>query len=155
MELGTLPSAGCGIITRVQDDRSQVTELVVPRWADSRKTETVTPVPSPQQVEQALRHLDGNQLNDLYLKTSDVLSFLGICGGAGRYMVTIANHHDGFAQLLNTQDPSEAEEHIMCGGQLTRFSRRYLVGPQTALTAAVHYLHTAQPAPALSWERYR
>jgi hypothetical protein len=36
----------------------------------------------------------------------------------------------------------------------TRFPRRYLVDLQTALTAAVHYLHTAQAAPALSWEWY-
>jgi hypothetical protein len=43
----------------------------------------------------------------------------------------------------------------MCGGQLTRFPRRYLVDLQTALTAAVHYLDTAQATPALSWEWYR
>jgi hypothetical protein len=137
------------------DDRPQVTELVAPRWADGRNTETVTPAPTSLQVEQALRQLDGRQLNDLYLKTSDALTYLGICGGAGRYMVTFTDHHERFAQLLNTQDPSEAEEHIMCGGQLTTFPRRHLVSLQTALSAAVHYLHTAQAAPALSWEWYR
>jgi hypothetical protein len=87
----------------VQDDRPQVTELVAPRWASGRKTETITPAPSRRQVEQALRHLDGKRLNDLYLKTPDALTYLSICGGAGRYMVTIADHHRRFAQLLNAQ----------------------------------------------------
>jgi hypothetical protein len=56
-------------------------------------SETVTPAPSRLQVEQALWDLDGERLNDLYLRTSDGLTFLGICGDAGRYQVTIADHH--------------------------------------------------------------
>ena len=78
------------------------------------------------------RALNGKQLNDLYLNTSDTLTYLGVCGGAGRYMVTLTEHHERFAQLLNTQDSSNAqEEQIMCGGQLTRFPRRHLVDLQT------------------------
>jgi Immunity protein Imm1 len=106
-------------------------------------------------VEQALRQLDGRQLNDLYLRTSDDLTFLGICGGAGRYMVTLTDHHDTFARLLNPQDSSETEEDIRCGGQRTPFPRRYLVNFQAALGAAVHYLRTAQAAPELSWRWYQ
>lgn len=96
-------------------------------------TKTVVSFPSRRQVEQAIGHLDGKQLNDLYLNTSDTLTYLGVCGGAGRYMVTLTEHHERFAQLLNTQDSSNAqEEQIMCGGQLTRFPRRHLADLQTA-----------------------
>jgi L-alanine-DL-glutamate epimerase-like enolase superfamily enzyme len=127
-------------------------EMVAPRWA-GRMTKTVVSFPSRRQVEQAIGHLDGKQLNDLYLNTSDSLTYLGVCGGAGRYMVTLTEHHERFAQLLNTQDSSNTqEEQIMCGGQLTRFPRRHLVDLQTAVTAAIHYLDTGQAAPTLSWE---
>ena len=127
--------------------------MVAPRWA-SRMTKTVVSSPSRSQVEQAIGHLDGKQLNDLYLNTSDTPTYMGICGGAGRYLVTLTEHHERFAQLLNTQHPSDTQEAIMCGGQLTRFPLRHLVDLQTAVTAAVHYLDTAQPAPTLSWEWY-
>jgi L-alanine-DL-glutamate epimerase-like enolase superfamily enzyme len=143
----------------VEDHRPQVSKLVAPRWPDGggslRERETSIGSPARRDVEQALRHLDGKEFNDLYLRTSDAETYLGICGGAGRYMVAICDHNEQFGQLLNTQDPSDVEEHIMCGGQLTRFSRRHLVDLQTALTAAVHYLATAEAAPTLSWEWYR
>jgi hypothetical protein len=145
---------GYGIITTVQDDRPQVTQLAAPRWGGGM-SETITPAPSRLQVEQALRDLDGGRLNDLYLRTSDDLTYLGICGGAGRYQVTIADHHERFAQLVNTRDPSAVKESIRCGGQLTPFPRRHLVDFDTALSAAVHYLHAGEADPTLIWEWYR
>jgi hypothetical protein len=108
----------------VQHDRLQVTELLAPRWSSGGKTETVTVAPSRLQVEQALRNLDGKDFNDLYLNTADALTFLGVCGGVGRYQVSIADHHERFAQLLNIHDPSQVEELIRCGGQRTAFPRR-------------------------------
>lgn len=69
-------------------------------------------------------------------------------------MVTICEHHERFSQLLNAQDSSDIQEHIVCGGQPASFHRRHLVDLQTALTAATHYLATAHAAPALSWECY-
>ncbi len=146
-------NAGCswGMICSVRHDGPQVAELVAPRWRPGTRT-TETVVPSPRDVEQAVRHLDGNEYNDLYLRTSDAGTFLGIGGGAGRYMVAICKHGERFGQLLNTHDPSDVRERIMCGGQQTGFPRRHLVDLQTALTAAAHYLATAQAAPTLSWE---
>lgn len=130
---------------------------MAPRWphaTGSPATETVIPFPSPRDVEQALRHLDGREFNDLYLRTSDTETFLAVGGGAGRYMVAISEHGARFGQLLSTRDPSDMHEQIMCGGQLTQFPRHHLVDLQTALTAAAHYLTTVQAAPALSWEWY-
>jgi hypothetical protein len=127
--------------------------MVTPRWRPgSRSTENVVPIPSQRDVEHAVQKLDGNEYNDLYLRTTDGDTFLGIGGGAGRYMVAICEHAERFGQLVNAQDPSDVAEHIMCGGQLTEFPRRHLVDLQTALTAAAHYLATAEAAPMLSWE---
>ena len=97
--------------------------MVTPRWRPgSRSTENVVPIPSQRDVENAVRQLDGNEYNDLYLRTTDGDTFLGIGGGAGRYMVAICEHNQRFGQLLNTQDLSDVQEDIICGGQLTRFA---------------------------------
>lgn len=141
-------------MSSVREDGLQVAELVTPRWQPGRTEQTVIPSPARHHLELALRLLDGNQLNDLYLKTSDAETYLGICGGAGRYMVAICEHNQRFAQLLNTNDPSDVHEQIICGGQPTRFPRRHLVDLQTAQAAAVHYLATAEADPALSWAWY-
>jgi Immunity protein Imm1 len=140
----------------VEDHQPPVIELLAPQWptGSSSRRDTIIGSPTQRDVEQALQHLDGKEFNDLYLNTADSLTYLGVCGGAGRYMVTLTEHHERFAQLLNTQDSSNTQEAIMCGGQRTRFPRRHLVDLQTALTAAVHYVDTAQAAPTLSWEWY-
>ena len=115
-------------------------------------TETVVRSPTQRRVEQALRQLDGSEFHDLYLRTPDINTFLGICGGPARYMVGISDHAERFAQLLNLSDPSEIREDIMCGGQSTSIPHRFLVDLQSALTAAVFYLATTQAAPTLTWE---
>jgi len=129
--------------------------MVAPQRLPGGSTdEIVVHNPSRRQVEQAIRHLDGEGFHDLFLypAISDVETFLGIGGGAGRYFVGISDHAERVGQVLNTKDPSDVREDIMCGGQVTSVPRRFLVDLQTAVTAAVHYLDTAAAAPALSWE---
>lgn len=129
--------------------------MVAPRWLPGGCTdETVVHNPSRRQVEQATRHLDGEEFHDLFLYPgiSDAETLLGIGGGAGRYFVGISDHAERVGQVLNDKDPSDVCEDIMCGGQVTSIPRRFLVDLQTAVTAAVHYFDTADAAPMLSWE---
>ncbi len=144
-----------GIILGVDDDRGQVAKMVAPRWLPGGSTDdAAVHDPSRRQVEQAIRHLDGEEFHDLFLYPgiSDVETFLGISGGAGRYFAGISDHAERAGQVLNTKDPSDVCEDIMYGGQVTSVPRRFLVDLQTAVTAAAHYLDTADAAPALSWE---
>jgi Immunity protein Imm1 len=145
----------CGIILGVDDERGQVAKMVAPRWLPGGSTdETVVYDPSRRQVEQAIRHLDGEEFHGLFLYPGicDVEAFLGIGGGAGRYFVGISDHAERAGQVLNTQDPSDVCEDVMCGGQVTSIPRRFLVDLQTAVTAAVHYLDTGAADPTLSWD---
>ena len=62
--------------------------MVTPRSRPGGSTnETIVRFPSLHQVEQAIRHLDGEEFHDLFLYpgTSGIETFLGISGGAGRY----------------------------------------------------------------------
>jgi hypothetical protein len=129
--------------------------MVTPRWLPGGSTdETIVHDPSRRQVEQAIRRLDGEEFHGLFLYpgTSDVETFLGIGGGAGRYFVGISDHAERVGQVLNAKDPSDVCEDIMCGGQVTSIARRFLVDLQTAVTAAMHYLDSADAAATLSWE---
>lgn len=134
------------------DGRLRVTEMAAPGPPPGTQT-TPVPLPSRQQVEQAVRHLDGKEFHDVYLHTTDPEAFLGICGGPDRYAV-ILTEHERFGLVDNTHDPSEATAEVMCGGQPSTFTRRHLVDLPTALLAAAHFLETAQAAPSLSWEWY-
>jgi hypothetical protein len=116
--------------------------------------EEVTSNPSPDAVEAAIRRLNNAELHDVFLMTPDLDTFLGVSGGAGRYIVTISIRSERFAHLLNPDDPSDVEEEMMCGGQITPFPRRYLVKLATAILAALHYLETREAAPGLSWHWY-
>jgi hypothetical protein len=84
-------------------------------------TETVVRYPTRDHVKHALWQLDGKEVNDLYLRTSGSETYLGICGGPERYMVTLTEHAERFAQLLDPEEPSQVRAEIMCGGQLTSF----------------------------------
>jgi len=107
--------------------------------------------PTRRDVEDAVRRL-GTEFHDVYLVTStDPIAFLGACGGPDRYGV-IVTERDRLANIVNIHELSEDCEQIMCGGQLTEFRCCNLVDLQTALIAAVHYLDTAEAAPALYWE---
>lgn len=130
--------------------------LTVPRWSISGSgvDEVRTIAPTREAVETAIRRLNNADFNDLYLATSDPETFLGVCGGNGRYMVSATIRNERFAQLVNVDDPSDVEEHIMCGGQLSNFPRRYLVDLSTAVAAGLHYLATGEAAPDMRWEWY-
>lgn len=137
-------------------DARQVTEMVALRLSGGHRQETVVRFPSHRQAQEAVLQLDGRRFSDLYLyrhpRNTDAETFLGICGGAGRYFVGISDHAERIGQLINAEDPSGAEESILVGGEPTSLPRRFLVDLQTAMTAATHYLVTAPAAPALSWD---
>jgi hypothetical protein len=135
----------------VVDDRPRVIQMHAPRIP--RGADDVIDAPSRHDVEQAIRRLDGSAFHDVILGTSDPAAFMGICGGPDRYGVQVYEHQQ-FAHIVNIHDSSEATEEVMCGGQPTGFTRRHLVEFQTALTAAAHYLDTAEPAPVLTWDWY-
>jgi len=67
-------------------------------------------------------------------------------------VVEICDRGQQFGQLINTQELSETQERIMCGGQQTSLSRRHLVDLHPALTAALRYLASAEPHPAITCE---
>jgi hypothetical protein len=119
----------------VDDDRRQVAKMVAPRWLRGGSTdETISRFPSRRQLEQAIRPLDGKEFHDLfiYLSTSDIETFLGISGGAGCF-VGISDHAERVGQVLNTDDPSDVRNFMMCGGVPTSIPRRFLVDLQAAV----------------------
>ena len=141
-------------MSSVDAERNGVSiRLEAPRWHPDHADDVVVSNPSPEAVEGAIQRLNNRDYNDIYLMTSDPDVFLGVCGGNGRYMVTVVwAREDRFGQLVNPQDGSDAQETIMCGGQRTPVPRRYLVDVTTALTAAWHYLDVREAAPELTWE---
>ena len=94
--------------------------LTACEWTRGRMNEVVFDDPSWQDVENAIRALDGQTRNDVYL-TADRLNpdtWLVVGGGNGRYIVTGAIDVDKeFPALIDAGRPDEPQEALVVGGQ--------------------------------------
>jgi hypothetical protein len=112
--------------------------LLICDWSNLRKRDTEIPFPAWTQVEEAIRALDNKNLNDLYLtpQTGSLETFLGIGGGAGRYLVTGSNAGNSFPTLLDSESTDSALAPLLVGGQLGEYPRHWIVSLDAAVGAA-------------------
>jgi hypothetical protein len=132
-------------------------ELRCPRstWASGQEEEVVQE-PSWRDVEAAIRRLDGEEYNDVYLERPDERKWLAVGGGSGRYfvMLTIEAHTPDESWLVAcSEGGDEAVESLVVGGQPGNYPARQVVPLELALDAAKAFYATGEPALMLRWER--
>ena len=103
----------------------------------------------PDMVHSAIAALDGHGEIEL-LGTG---SWLSIAGGPDRLFIGYCNDADPQILQALADRPSEEAIEVIVGGQQTTLAPEYLVSPQVAQTAALHFLATGQPSPDIAWER--
>jgi hypothetical protein len=113
--------------------------LTACEWTHGRMNEVVFDDPSWQDVENAIRALDGQTRNDVYL-TADRLNpdtWLVVGGGNGRYIVTGAIDVDKeFPALIDAGRPDEPQEALVVGGQEGLYPANWVLTFETALSGA-------------------
>jgi Immunity protein Imm1 len=95
--------------------------------------------PQWPQIEVAIRALNNQNLNDIYLTPSRDTpgTYLSVGGGAGRYLVTGAIGIDEkFPMLVDEHSDDESLRPLVVGGQGGEFPARWLVSLEAALSAA-------------------
>jgi hypothetical protein len=94
--------------------------------------------PSWNDIETAIRALDNADRNDLYLTPIHASpdTFIGVGGGAGRYIVHESEGGKRFPTLSNPDSTDERLEPLCVGGQLGEYPARWIVDLQRALAAA-------------------
>jgi len=127
--------AGMSLLYRVEVSMP-VDLMKVCRWQANRGNDVVEH-PTWDAIETAIRTLNNNDQDDLYLylDAGDEETFLGVCGGDGRYFVS-GSDDAGYPTLLDeSKDESEMED-IVIGGQDSEVPANQIVDLSAALAAA-------------------
>jgi immunity protein Imm1 of predicted polymorphic toxin system len=108
-------------------------------WAAASGRDTDVAQPSWDDVERAIRALDGRARNDLYLypDANDHGTWLCVGDGHGRYILTGGIGIDlEFPTLVESGRPAIPEEALVVGGQERIFPANWVVSLDVALSGA-------------------
>lgn len=111
--------------------------MTVCRWVETRCERSDTRDPSWDSVEAAIRALNNEDRNDVYLypRKSDSETYLCVGGGAGRYVVTGSVGNQTFPTVVEPSVAPGRYEVIVVGGQASRFPAEHILTLDVALPA--------------------
>ena len=117
---------------------------------DSDATEVKNP--SWEQIETAIRRLDGKTCTLVILGVGDPVPHMAIGGGGdGKYIVYATTDNLSFQTLVNPSAPP-GKCMLVAGGQAGDYALKICVGLQEALLAAKTYAETGEVDSGLTWE---
>jgi hypothetical protein len=133
-----------------------VRELSAPRWRGGGYTDSVTDTPSWNDVEEAIRALNADDLNDVYLEGPEEARMV-IGGGAGRYLISVDVPNSEvvvkhFSPVNAAADSNELIE-LVVAGSLGEWFATELVDLDVALAAARSYYEDGTLTDVVRWER--
>ena len=129
--------------------------LEILEWHGTDLRDQVVEHPSLEAVREAVRALDANVRNDVYLRlhADTPAPWLCVGGGAGRYVVTGALDDVTFPTLADPLREGAPEEYVLVGGQTGNYPGHWVHPLDTALRAAEHFWRTGEFGGAgLTWE---
>ena len=135
--------------TQRSDGLVFVTVLRIESWVRNMNQIREVMAPTLQQIEAAIRELDGETRNLLTLGTGSV-AHMGIGGGPSSYIVYATFDNDTFHNLIVPS--AEGVTRLVAGGQESEYPARLCVGIRQALAAARTFGAFGTLDPALSWE---
>ena len=128
-------------------------KLVVNRMdgpADSDRRQVKNP--TWEQIEIAIRRLDGDRCTLLILGIGDPVPHMGIGGGEdGRYIVYATPDNLSFHTLINPNAPP-GKCMLKAGGQVGNYALKKCVSLREALLAVKTYAETGEVDAGLTWE---
>jgi len=109
--------------------------------------------PAWNDIEKAIRRLDGNTCSLLVLGIGDPVPHMAIGGGdAGKYTVYVTPDNWTFHSLVNSHAQA-GRSYLVAGGQLGDYANKHVVGLEDVLRAAHAYAETGGLDPGLLWEK--
>lgn len=109
--------------------------------------------PSWDDIEAAIRRLDGEACTLLILGIGDPVPHMGVGGGeGGNYVVYVTPDNLTFINLINPKAPKGTCE-LKAGGQYGDYDLKLCVSLVDALAAAKTYAETGQLNSTSTWEK--
>ena len=124
------------LVTRI-DGPEDCAEQLSPNWED---------------IEKAIRRMDGNLCSLVILGIGDPTPHMGIGGGRdGKYVLYATPDNWVFYNLVDP-NASPGEQVLIAGGQPAEYPNRQCLGLAEVLCAAKTYSETGQLDSSLVWE---
>jgi hypothetical protein len=124
------------------------------KWDGNHQESDEIDYPTLEQVEAAIRHLDGQSRTSIGLETVGA-AYMGVGGGhEGRYVVFATYDNATFYNLADPVSGSAADAPIRLnvGGQAGDYPARLCVRLDTAILAARTFAADGTLEGSLSWE---
>jgi hypothetical protein len=123
-----------------------IDQLTVCEWEGANLRTDIVADPSWGQVETAVRRLDNQRFNDLYLQPDGNNSEVYLCvgGGNGRYVLAGALSGEVFPSLIDPARAPEPAELVTVGGQEGDYPANAVHDLETTLTAVRAFWSTGR-----------
>lgn len=129
-----------------------VTDLSIENWIDRFNQEEVIETPTWNQIETAIRELNGKNKTLVTIGAEDD-TYMSIGGGAeGKYIVTATFDNFDFYVLVNLLKVDNQIEKLVVGGQKGNYSKKMCVDLLPSLLAARTFAESGRLDTLLSWE---
>ncbi len=128
-----------------------ITQFSVEDWIGNQNKGCVEPARSWQEIESAIRELDGHHKTLVTLET-DSETHMAVGGGQGKYVVYLTFDNESFHNLV---DPfkSDIEESVIVGGQEGFYPAKSYVDLNTTLKAAKTFAELGAIEKSVIWEK--
>ena len=123
--------------------------MITDEWEGVHSNNRVVEDVPREQLEAAIRHLDGERHTQVVLQQRDHSNLI-LGGGSGRFNVVVATPDDRFFVLTDPEKP-EGTEQLIAGGQLGDYPAKTIVSLESALQAARVYFDLGMPDATQDW----
>ncbi len=127
--------------------------LTICEWIDRSVKHTEVKNPSWCEIEEAIRSLNNGERNDIYLVPDENApeTYLGIGGGAGRYLVTGSVRNERFPTIVDPNKEPTPKELLLVGGQDGDYPANWIIDLETALRAAKVFYDAGTFGQGANW----
>lgn len=127
-----------------------VSDISVEKWVGNRNEGDLIESPTWNQIETAIRELDGKSKTLVTLGADDE-TYMSVGGGnSGKYVVTATFDNLNFHVLIDLSKP-DAIEKLVVGGQEGNYPAKMCVDLLQCLVAARTFTESGFLDPLLSW----
>jgi hypothetical protein len=129
-----------------------VSDLSLEKWVGNRNEGEFIENPNWNEIETAIRELDGESKTLVTLGADDE-AYMSIGGGKdGKYIVTVTFDNFDFYVLVDLSKPDEIEK-LVVGGQEGNYPAKMCVDLLHCLLAARTFTELGKLDPLLTWEK--
>lgn len=128
-----------------------IAQFSIEDWIGNQNKGYVEQAHSWQEIESAIRDLDGHHKTLVTLET-DSETHMAVGGGLGKYVVYLTFDNESFHYLIDPYK-SDLEEFVVVGGQEGVYPAKSCVDLNTTLKAAKAFAEFGAMEESVIWEK--